>query len=182
MDIREQQKKHWNAVAGGWAAWFDWTKRNFRPVTDWLRDAAGWKPGANILDVACGPGYPAFEAATCVQPRGSIIGADISPEMLAVASARAKADGLDNIRFVEMDAEQLTFDEGQFDAVTNAYGLMFSPDLARAVSEARRVLKPGGRFALVTWDEPVKSPFFSVITGVAAPFLSLAAPAPDLAP
>ena len=52
VDVKDQQKKHWNAVAGGWAAWFDWTNRNFRPVADWFRDAAGWKPGARILDVA----------------------------------------------------------------------------------------------------------------------------------
>ena len=178
MDVREQQKKHWNAVAGGWAAWFDWTTRNFRPVADWFRGAAGWKPGARILDVACGAGFPALVAANSVRPGGTIVAADISPEMLAVASSRARADGLDNIQFVEMDAEQLTFDDASFDAVTNAYGLMFCPDLPRAIGEARRVLRPGGRFALVTWDEPSKSPFFSVITAVAAPFLSLQTPAP----
>ena len=95
-----------------------------------------------------------------------------------MASSRANADGLDNIEFVEMDAEQLTFDDAAFDAVTNAYGLMFCPDLPRASREAHRVLKPGGRFALVTWDDPSKSPFFSVITPVAAPFLSLQPPDP----
>jgi ubiquinone/menaquinone biosynthesis C-methylase UbiE len=72
VDVREQQKKHWNAVAGGWAAWFDWTTRNFRPVADWFRDAAGWKPGARILDVACGAGFPALAAATSVRPGGTI--------------------------------------------------------------------------------------------------------------
>lgn len=178
MEVKDQQKKHWNAVADGWAAWFDWTEQNFSAVTDWFRDAAGWKPGARILDVACGAGFPALAAANSVRPGGTIVAADISPEMLAVASSRARADGLDNIQFVEMDAEQLTFDDASFDAVTNAYGLMFCPDLPRAIGEARRVLRPGGRFALVTWDEPSKSPFFSVITAVAAPFLSLQTPAP----
>src|SRR5262249_12082975 len=60
----------------------------------------------------------------------------------------------------------------------NAYGLMFCPEPQRAVNEAGRVLAPGGRFALVTWDEPSKSPFFGVITSVAAPLLSLAEPEP----
>ena len=176
--MKNGQRKHWNAVAGGWAAWFDWTNRNFRPVADWFRDVADWKPGARILDVGCGSGFPALAAAASVRPGGSVVATDISPEMLAVASSRANADGLDNIEFVEMDAEQLKFDDAAFDAVTNAYGLMFCPDLPRASREAHRVLKPGGRFALVTWDEPSKSPFFSVITSVAAPFLSLQPPDP----
>ena len=95
-----------------------------------------------------------------------------------MASRRAKADGLDNIQFVEMDAEQLRFTDASFDAVTNAYGLMFCPDPPRALAEVRRVLKPGGRVALTTWDDPSKSPFFSVISGVAASFLSLQPPDP----
>ena len=163
MHVKDRQRKHWNAVAGGWAAWFDWTNRNFRPVADWFRDVADWKPGARILDVGCGSGFPALAAAASVRPGGSVVATDISPEMLAVASSRANADGLDNIEFVEMDAEQLKFDDAEFDAVTNAYGLMFCPDVPRAFREAHRVLRPGGRFALVTWDDPSQSPFFSVM-------------------
>ena len=154
-------------------------RANFRPVTDWFRDAAGWKPGARVLDVACGSGFPALAAATHVRPGGTVVATDISPEMVAVASRRAKADGLDNIQFVEMDAEQLRFHDASFDAVTNAYGLMFCPDRQRALAEIRRVLKPGGRARSSTWDDPSKSPFFSVISGVAAPFLSLQPPDPS---
>ena len=164
-------------MADGWAAWFDWTERNFSAVTDWFRDAAEWKPGARVLDVACGSGYPALEAARHVRPAGRVIATDISTKMLAVASCRAKAEGLENIEFLEMDAEELKL-EASFDAVTNAYGLMFCHDLPRALGEVRSVLKPGGHVALVTWDEPSKSPFFSAITAVAAPFLSLVTPEP----
>ena len=69
-----------------------------------------------------------------------------------------RADGLDNIQFVEMDAEQLTFDDASFDAVTNAYGLMFCPDLPRAIGEARRVLRPGGRFCARHLGRAVEEP------------------------
>ena len=177
MDVREQQKKHWNAVAGGWESWLDWTSRNFQPIADWLGHAAPWRPGTRVLDVACGSGFPALAAAAAVRPGGSVIAIDISPEMLAVAAARAPRDALDNIQFVEMDADRLMFSDGEFDAVTNAYGLMFSADLPRALAEARRVLKSTGRFLAVTWDEPLRNPFFSVITSVAAPFLSIQLPA-----
>lgn len=177
MDVKEQQKKHWNTVAGGWGTWLDWTSRNFQPIADWLGNAAQWQPGARVLDVACGSGFPALAAAAAVRPGGTVVATDISPEMLAVAASRAKRDALDNVRFVEMDAEHIWFSDAEFDAVTNAYGLMFNPDPARAIAEARRVLRSRGRFLAVTWDELSQNPFFSVITRVAAPFLSIQPPA-----
>ena len=171
--IKEQQRKHWNVVADGWAAWLEWIERNFAPVTEWLREAACWKPGARILDVACGAGYPALTAAESVRPGGRVVAIDISPRMIAVASRQAQKRGIDNIDLLEMDAEDLQSEDNSFDAVTNAYGLMFCPDTLGALNEAHRVLKPGGRCALVTWAEPSKSPYFSVIFGVASTFLSL---------
>jgi SAM-dependent methyltransferase len=181
--IKEQQRKHWNVVADGWAAWLEWIERNFGPVTEWLRGAACWEPGAHILDVACGAGYPALTAAVSVRPGGRVVATDISPKMIAVAARHAHLRGVDNIDFLEMDAEHLQFADNSFDAVTNAYGLMFCPDTHGALHEVHRVLKPGGRCALVTWDEPSKSPYFTVIVGVASTFLSLppidpAAPGP----
>jgi SAM-dependent methyltransferase len=171
--IKEQQRKHWNVAADGWAAWLEWIERNFAPVTEWLRGAACWEPGAHILDVACGAGYPALTAAVSVRPGGRVVATDISPKMIAVAARHAHLRGVDNIDFLEMDAEHLQFADNSFDAVTNAYGLMFCPDTLGALKEAHRVLKPGGRCALVTWDEPSKSPYFTVIVGVASTFLSL---------
>ena len=99
--------------------------------------------------------------------------------MLSVAAERARADGLDNIEFVQRDAEDLQFGNESFDAVTNAYGLMFCPEPPRALVEAHRVLRPGGRIALVTWDLASTSPFFSVIRDVAAGFFVLRDPGPD---
>ena len=176
--VKNKQREHWNAVAEGWATWLDWTERNFRPVTNWFHEAAGWKPGARVLDVAAGSGYPAFAAAACLRPGGTVVAIDISPAMTAAASRRATTAGLDNLEFLEMDAEDLRFENESFDAVTNAYGLMFCPDPQRAVSEAHRVLKPGGRVAFAAWDEPSKSPFLTLIGGVAAGFLSLPPPDP----
>jgi ubiquinone/menaquinone biosynthesis C-methylase UbiE len=177
-DAKAQQIGHWDAVAPGWAAWLSWTERQFAPVTDWLIEAAAWAPGVRALDVACGAGYPALAAARLVGPGGRIVAIDISPAMLAAAAGAARDAGLDAVEVMEMDAEALVFDDRSFDAVTNVYGLMFSPDPARAIAEAHRVLDRGGRLAVVTWDAPSKSPFFSVITAIAAPLLGLAAPQP----
>ena len=178
MRVKEQQLRHWDDVAAGWHAWLDWTEHNFRNLTDWFTTAAEWAPGVRALDVACGAGYPALQAASRILPGGTLTATDISPAMVAATAQRARAAGLKNIECLEMDAESLRFPDGAFDAVTNAYGLMFCPDPQLAINEAYRVLKDGGRFAIATWDEAPKSPFFTVIYSVAAPLLSLAPPDP----
>lgn len=99
--------------------------------------------------------------------------------MIDVAAERARAAGLDNIEFVQRDGEDLQFHSQSYDAVTNAYGLMFCPDPPRALAEAHRVLVPDGRIALVTWDLPSQSAFFTVIRDVAAKFFVLRDPGPD---
>ena len=172
----EQQRRHWDSVAAGWAAWLEWTEENFAPLTNWLTTAAGWRSGARVLDVACGAGYPALAAAVRVAPDGHVTAVDLSAEMIAVASREASARGLRNVLFRQMETEHLDFSDASFDAVTNVYGLMFSADLTAALAEARRVLKPGGRLAIVVWDEYDKSPFFHVATNVARQFLGLAIP------
>jgi SAM-dependent methyltransferase len=148
-------------------------------LTGWLREVTPWRAGSRVLDVACGAGYPALAAARAVQPGGHVIATDLSSQMIGVASERARAVGLHNIEFVQGDAEDLQFGDESFDAVTNAYGLMFCADPPRALVEAHRVLRPGGRIALVTWDLPSTSPFFTVIRDVTARFFVLRDPGPD---
>jgi SAM-dependent methyltransferase len=177
--IKDRQRKHWNSVAAGWGAWFEWTRRNFQPLTAWLHEAAGWKPGARVLDIACGAGYPAIDAAAAVRPGGRVIAVDLSSEMIAVASEQAAALGVDEIEFRQMDAEALSFSDRTFDAVTNAYGLMFCPDPAGAVREGHRVLGPGGRIALAVWAEPSKCPFLTTIRDAASRLLHFPEPPPD---
>jgi SAM-dependent methyltransferase len=64
------------------------------------------------------------------------------------------------------------------DAVTLAFALMFSPEPVKALREARRVLKPGGHFAVCVWDEPAKNPFFTTMFGALGEFVAMPAPAP----
>jgi enediyne biosynthesis protein CalE5 len=166
--FKNQQRRHWDEVAGGWAAWLEWTEAAFKPVTDWLHGAAGWTVGTRTLDVGCGAGYPSLAAADAVGPNGAVVAVDLSTAMLQAAAAAARRRGLSHITFLEMDAEDLGLETASFDSATNAYGLMFYPDPARAVAELHRVLAPGGRVAVAVWDDPAKSPYFSVISRAAA--------------
>jgi SAM-dependent methyltransferase len=178
-DLKATIRASWAGAAGGWDRWFEWYGRNFRPAMDWACDAVGARPGARILDLASGSGEPALPLARRVQPDGRVVATDLTPDMLAVARRRAAEAGLTNLEFHEMDAEHLRFPGQTFDAVTCAYGLMFCPDPVRAVSEVRRVLKPGGRFAFVVWDHPAKSPFLTTAGGSVARFFPAAPPSPD---
>jgi demethylmenaquinone methyltransferase / 2-methoxy-6-polyprenyl-1,4-benzoquinol methylase len=100
-----------------------------------------------LLDVAGGTGdvalrYMARGGAGC---RATIC--DISPEMLAVGARKVAAAGLDGrVDIVEGNAEVLPFADGTFDAYTIAFGIRNVTHIDRALTEARRVLKPGGRF------------------------------------
>lgn len=99
-----------------------------------------------ILDVAGGTGDIAFRIADCSKG-AKIVVADINKEMLAVGRKRATTRGFaDTVSFVEANAEELTFESGQFDAVTIAFGIRNVPRIDKALEEAFRVLKPGGRF------------------------------------
>jgi len=161
-DAREQQRRGWGADAERWDAWLDWYVPNVKPVTDWICQAVALLPGASVLDMACGPGQPALAAAECVRPAGRVVATDIAPPMLAVAERRAAARGIENIEFRVMDAEELRFADGSFDAVTCAFGLPYCERPVQALAELRRVLRPDGRFAVVVWDERARNPFFGV--------------------
>ncbi len=133
----------------------------FAPWSAPVAEAAGIAPGQEVLDVACGTGVLAREAAKRVQPGGTVTGLDRNDGMLAVA--RRKAPGIDWRHGL---AEQLPFEDGRFDAVVSQFGLMFFEDRARALAEMWRVLKPGGRLAVAVWDSLERTPGYAAMTAL----------------
>ena len=110
-------------------------------VIDWVDPA----PGKRILDLACGPGTLSYRLARDLSPDGEVCGIDLAPGMIELARREAPV-GLP-LRFELMDMEDLRFPDGSFDAAVCGHGLQFVPDLIRALSETRRVVKLGARFA-----------------------------------
>lgn len=104
-------------------------------------------PGLHMLDIACGTGKLALQAARA----GAIVtGVDIASNMVADAIARATAEDLP-ARFDEGDAEELPYEDASFDLVVSLIGAMFAPRPQRVAAEMVRVCRPGGRIVMGNW-------------------------------
>lgn len=119
----------------------------FRQWAPRVAGAARVGPGQRVLDVACGTGVLAREAAGRVGGDGHVAGLDASPGMLAVAARLAP-----EIDWRAGVAESLPYDNESFDTVVSQFGLMFFRDRAAALREMHRVLAPGGRVAVAVFD------------------------------
>jgi len=124
-------------------------------------------PGARVLDVCCGSGASAIPAAEAVGPRGSVLGVDLAANLLALARGKGKTQNLGNVEFRTGDMLELGLPAESFDAVVCVFGIFFVPDMAAAVRELWRYVRPGGRLALTTWGprlfEPVNSVFWGAV-------------------
>ncbi|HKZ54384.1 MAG TPA: class I SAM-dependent methyltransferase, partial [Anaerolineales bacterium] len=109
--------------------------------------------GASVLDIASGRGASLFPAAERVGPTGRAIGIDLAESMVEEAIREICSRGLGNLEARVMDAENLLFPNATFDYVLCGFCLFFFPQLERALSEMRRVLKPNGRIATSTWGK-----------------------------
>jgi ubiquinone/menaquinone biosynthesis C-methylase UbiE len=136
------------------------------PAQTKLLACAALAPGERVLDVACGTGLVTFEAARAVGETGSVLGVDISGEMIDAARERTRQLRLTNVELARMDAETLALPEASFDVALCALGLMYAPSPMQAIREMRRVLRPGGRVALAVWGERARcgwSPVFPIV-------------------
>ena len=113
-----------------------------------VHEAIAAAPGERILDVGCGPGFYVAELLEQVGPDGHVCGIDSSAPMLAIAARRV--DGYENVELLEAPATALPFESDSFDGAISVQVLEYIDDVALALRELHRVLRPGGR--LVVWD------------------------------
>ena len=135
----------------------------FRPWAELTLHELRLSPGDRVLDIACGTGIVARLAAERLGKGGSVVGVDISPDMLGVARAAAP-----NIDWRQGSADALPLREGEaFDVVVCQQGLQFFPDKTAAAAEMRRALAKGGRLAVATWRSDEEIPIFLALRRVA---------------
>jgi ubiquinone/menaquinone biosynthesis C-methylase UbiE len=177
--FKERVESDWatDETAAAWQKHYPSMRKQFAAVTNALVDAADPKPGTKILDLASGTGDPALSLAKRVGPNGSVTATDFSPYMLYALRANADDAGLTNVQTKVCDAHDLDlFADESFDLVTSRFGVMFLGELEKALAEIRRVLKPGGRIALMVWGGPDPGSYFGT---AALPFIKRLAEKPD---
>ncbi len=177
--IKDQQRQMWDGLSGAWDQYDAWFQRQTHTVAEWLCRVADLRSGQRILDLACGSGQPALTAARLVKPGGSVVGTDISEEMVRVARRKANMADLDNIEFKAMDAENIDFPDETFDGAICRWGLMYCPDPERVVKEVHRVLKPHRPFATTTFASGDKNPWMESSVRLASASLGVPPPPPD---
>jgi ubiquinone/menaquinone biosynthesis C-methylase UbiE len=123
-----------------------------------MADAAQVQDKQRVLDVACGTGVLARTIAERVGPDGEVVGLDINEGMLAVARQKAP-----HIEWRFGPAESLPFEDNSFDAVVSQFSLMFFEDRSAALSEMRRVLRPGGHLTVAVWDSLENTPGYAAM-------------------
>src|SRR5215467_14402838 len=142
----------WQRVANKYDSTWSSSTRQFIPP---LLDAADVSGKMAILDVGCGPGYVSAAASE----RGAVpVGLDFSAEMISIAKKM-----FPRIEFCQGDAQDLPFPGSNFDRVVANFALLHLANPERAMAEAARVLKTGGRFAFTTWAKIAENPFVKLV-------------------
>ncbi len=134
----------------------------YGPATEKMLDLADLRTGNRVLDVAAGTGDQTLMAARRVGPSGFVLAIDISTAMLTNAAEAIRKAGLTNVETRIMDAEDLDLDADSFDAIICRFGLQAFPNPPKVVKAMRRLMKPGGKVAVLVRSTTGKNPYEGV--------------------
>ncbi len=138
----------------------------FEAYADDLAERVAALSPQNVLETAAGSGVVTRALAARLDPVARYVVTDLNQPMLDHAAGRQGQD--DRITWRQADALNLPFDDASFDVVVCQFGVMFFPDRIAGYREARRVLKPGGRFLFNVWDHIGMNEFADIVTQTAA--------------
>ena len=172
----ETMKETWERESGP-----GWVRREARydgmlaPWAALLDEAAAVAPGERALDVGCGFGTTALDAAARTGPEGAVLGVDLSTAMVERARERAAAAGLGHARFAVADAQTDDVGAGH-DVVVSRFGIMFFEDPVAAFAHLAEATRPGGRLAALAWTAGAEQEWVTGVLGAALAHV----PPPDL--
>ena len=171
-------RAQWQDAAEAWHRWGPTIESWLGPATERMLDTAKITTGSRVLDVAAGAGGQSLAAARRVGQTGQVLATDIAPAILEYAAKTANEAGLRNITTRELDGEDLAVEEASFDAVISRVGLIYFPDLQRALAGMRAALRPGGRISAIVYSTADRNGFFAVPVGIIRRTAQLPPPAP----
>lgn len=158
-----EQARAWDGDAGAyWAAHPDEFEHTLARYNPHLIAAGGIGPSARVVDVGCGTGDTSRAAARLA---ADVLGLELSSRMVEVARRRAAEAGLANVRFVQADAQVHPFDDDSIDLFMSRTGTMFFGDPVAAFANFARALRPGGRLAMLVWQEFARNEWIRAIMG-----------------
>ncbi|HLP89517.1 MAG TPA: methyltransferase domain-containing protein [Nostocaceae cyanobacterium] len=132
--------------------------RFYQPIANKLVSLTHLQSGQKVLDIATGTGLVALNVAEIVGVRGEVIGVDISRGMLAQAREKQVKLNLQNVEFIEADAEAVNFQENSFDIIFCSLALCYLTNLPQVLKNWFNWLKPGGKIAFNSWQEKAFNP------------------------
>jgi ubiquinone/menaquinone biosynthesis C-methylase UbiE len=146
---RRIQRYGWDRAADTYEhAWAE----QLKPAQQRLLELAALEAGERVIDIACGTGLVTFPAADLVMIDGHVLAIDISERMIEHVAEQASTRGAAHVKARRMGAEKLDeVPDEAFDVALCALGLMYVPDVPAALTEMRRVLRPGGRTVTAVW-------------------------------
>jgi SAM-dependent methyltransferase len=156
LDLFNPPETYTSAARGYDAAQPGWGR-----VIDHSLELLALSPGQSVLDVGCGPGILAVQAAAQVAPGGAVTGVDVAEGMLEVAREKAAEHGVgDAVSFQLGDMHELPFADERFDAVVCSYAMFFAQSVTAVGRELWRVVAPGGRLVVATIGEQFFEPMW----------------------
>ncbi|HEV2370337.1 MAG TPA: class I SAM-dependent methyltransferase [Acidimicrobiales bacterium] len=181
----EQQSTYWRGRSGSvWVERQEALDRELDDLGQLALDRLAARPGERILDVGCGCGSTSMALARAVGPDGAVVGVDFSTPQVEAARERAAGAGLDQLTFVDADAQAEPIPGGPFDAAYSRFGVMFFNDPVAAFANVHAAMAPAARLGFVCWQGAEANPWFGVPARALAglPGLELPPPPPPEAP
>lgn len=171
--------EEWAGEAGQrWLANLDGLERMIEPIGVALLARAAYRRGERVVDIGCGGGWTTRQIAKAVGDGGAVLGLDISPDLVRVATERAEAAGLRNIRFEVGDAASAIPADAPFERLFSRFGCMFFADPYGAFANLRRMIRDGGRLDIVVWASAQENRWVAALMEVLMKHIELPVPVP----